>query len=91
MAKPKFTVANFAKFLASKPAHKRYDYMDVENCAAAEFSRLCGRRYASALFCNTAPSRRGQAQRIENIACGGGGYSWTYGAALKRARAMLAG
>lgn len=93
MAKPKFTLREFAKFLASNPPHRRYDYFDCETCPAAKFSALCGRPYTVAMHNDTGPfSRLNAAQKIEAVAGGGVfglSHTYTYGAAHKRALEML--
>jgi hypothetical protein len=38
----KLTLAAFAEFCESKPADEKYEYIDVGNCACAQFAKSIG-------------------------------------------------
>jgi hypothetical protein len=83
------TLSGFAAWLATMPPEGEYDYCDDRACALAQYRASLGRcRVAVRLPNYLGKSEPSPGHTFQNIVLSG---EWTYGAALARARAVLAG
>lgn len=78
-----YTLANFAAWLSKKPKRERYCFVNIYNCAAAQYLKANG--MDPSISC----------ERLEElgwtkVVCTGGGHE-TFGAAALRAKLLLRG